>query len=79
MAGSDQLFYLIGRHGQRVAHHAARLVVILEVFYFLALGIQFLWRVESDVGLAVVEQLLDVFLVDIATLALTVGAVVASK
>ena len=79
LALADEALHLLGGHGQRVAHHAARAVVILEVLDLLALGVELLGRVEGDVGLAGVEQLADVFLVDVAALALAVGPILASE
>jgi len=75
----DEFLPLLFGQGERVAHlHAGRRVV-LEVFHFGALGFQLLRRVEGIVSLAGTDQLVHVFLVDIAALALTVGTMVASK
>ena len=78
-AFGNELLYFVGRQGQRVAHLHASLVVVLEVLYFLALGIELLGRVEGYVGLAVVQQLFHVFLIDVAALALTIRTVLATE
>ena len=74
----QQTLHLIGRQAQRVAHLQASRGIILEVGHLLALGFQLLWRVEGDISLAIVQQLLDILAVDVAALALLVGAIVAS-
>ena len=64
---------------QRVAHLVARRGVVLEVLHLLALGGQFLGRIEGDVGASGVEELADIFLIDFLALALAVRAVVAAE
>ena len=71
----NQALHLVGRQSQRITHLTACLCVVLEVLYFLALRIQFLGGVKSDVCLSCVKQLLDVFLVNVATFALAVRSV----
>ena len=67
------------RKGQRVAHHGAGLRVVLEVLNLCTLCFQFLWSVESDIGFVGVEQLFHILTVDVTTLALTVGTLVATE
>ena len=71
----DEALHLVGRHGERVAHLQACGGVILEVGHLGAPGVEFVGRVKGDVGAARVEQLLDVDAIDVAALALLVGAV----
>ena len=79
LAVVDEASHLVGGQRQRVAHHLARLGVVLEVLNLLALLLQFFGRVEGYVGLAFLQQLVDVLLVDGTSLALPVGTVVATK
>ena len=65
--------------GQRVAHLHARLSVVLEVWCLFALLGQFLRCVEGDVGLFLRQQLVYVFLVNLAAFALPVGAVLSAE
>ena len=74
-SGYEAVDFLLGK-SERVAHHATSFGIVLEIGDFLALGIELLGCVEGDVGLAVVEQLLDILAIDVATLALLVGAVI---
>ena len=64
---------------QRVAHLSARRGVVLEVLHLLALGGQFLGRIEGDVGASGIEKLFDIFLIDLLALVLAVRAVVAAE
>ena len=79
VAGSNQRIDLFLREGQRVAHLATCVAIVLKVLNLGTLCLQLLRRIESDVSLVVVEQLLHVLLIDVATLALTVGTFVATK
>ena len=79
LAVGNQCIHLLLWHGEGIAHLHACVGVILEVLYFLALGVELLGGVEGDVSLALVEQLLHVFLVDVAALALTVRAVFSAE
>ena len=79
MAGSNQRVDLFLRKGQRVAHLLARVAVVLEVLYLSTLLFQLLRGIEGNVGLVVVQQLLDIFLIDVATLALAIGTLVATE
>ena len=79
LAVGYQLVNLLLRQRQRVAHLAAGMRVVLEVLYLAALLLQFLGRVEGNIGLAVIEQLLHIFLIDVAALTLAVGTLVAAE
>ena len=79
MTVGNQAVDLVLRQGERVAHHLARLGVVLEVLYLLALLVELLGGVEGNVGLVGIKQLLDILLVDVATLALAVGTLVATE
>ena len=76
--GNEGVNLFLG-HGERVAHQVARVGVILEVLYFLTLGLKLLGSVEGDVRLAVGKQLVYILLVDAAALALAVRAVRAAE
>ena len=71
----NQTVHFFLRHRQRVAHLHTCVGVILEVLYLLASGFQLFRCVESNVSLAGIQQLTDVFLVNLTTLTLTVRAV----
>ena len=75
----DECCHLVGRHGERVAHHATRASIVLEVLNLSALLLQFLRSVEGDVCLAGFEQLVDILLIDGATFALAIRPVLAAK
>lgn len=79
LSSFDEALGLLFAEGDRVAHHAARVGIILEILDFLALLRQFLWRVEGDVGLSSIEQQFDIFLIDVAAFALSVGAVFSAE
>ena len=79
LALGNHLLHFLFWQCQRVAHLHARVGVILEILYLLSLGLEFFGRVEGDVCLALVEQLLHVFLVYVAPLALAVRAVAAAE
>ena len=79
VARSNQLLDFLLGEGQRVTHLTARMAVVLEVLNLSTLGLQLLWGVESDICLVGIQQLLNIFLIDIATLTLTVGTFVATK
>ena len=76
--GNQRIHFFLGER-QRVAHLQAGGSIILEVGHFLAFGLKFLGRVEGDVGLAGVEQHLDILLVDVTAFGLTVRTVFAAK
>ncbi len=64
--------HLLGAHGQRVTHLTARMGIVLEILNLSTLGLQLLGSIEGDVSLASIEQLVDIFLIDVTTLTLTV-------
>ena len=74
-----QSFNLFGRQCERVAHHHSRMGIILEVLYLLAFCLKLLGRVEGNVCLAGIEQLVDIFSVYRTTLALTVRTMLAAE
>ena len=78
MAISNQRINLLLRKRQRVAHLLAGVTIVLEVLNLSTLLLQFLWSIESNIGLTIVEQLLNILLIDVATLTLAVGALVAT-
>ena len=78
-AVGDEFVYFLLRHRQRVAHQHTGVGVVLEVLYFLTFLLQLLRCVEGDIGLALVEQLVDILLIDGATLTLAVGTLVAAE
>ena len=53
--------------------------VVLEVLNLASHQLQFLRSVKSDVCTSCFQQLLNIFLIDIAPLTLTVGTIVAAK
>ena len=76
---SNQRLYFFLQQCQRVTHLLAGVAVVLEILDFSTLGFQLLWRVKSNIGLAIVEQLPDILLIDVATLTLAIRALVATK
>ena len=64
---------------QRVSHLHAGACIILEILYLGALGVKLLGRVEGIISLAVGQELVYVLLVDVATLTLAVGTMVATE
>ena len=76
---SNQGIHLFLRHSQGVAHTHTGRGIVLKIGYFLTLGIQFFRSIESNVCLAVIQQLLYVFLIDIATFRLAVWTMFATK
>ena len=79
IARSNQLLDFLFGEGQRVAHLTACVAVILEVLNLGTLGLQLLRRIESDIRLTGIQQLLYIFFIDVATLALTVGTLVTTE
>ena len=75
----DEGVDLLLRHGDGVAHRVAGPGVVLEIGDFLALGLQLLGCVESNVCLAALQQLVDIASVDFPPLALPVRTVVAAN
>ena len=72
----DESVDLLTWQDERIAHRGAGRSVVLEVRYRFTLLLQFLGRVEGDISLTRIEELLDVLAVDITALALTIGAAV---
>ena len=78
-AVGNEFFNLIGRHGERVAHHHSCVGIILEVLNLMTLCIEFLGSVKGYVCLAGIKQLVDILLVYSATLALTVRTMLTAE
>ena len=76
---SNQLLHFLFRKCQRIAHLTTGMAVILEILDLLTLGLQLLWCIKGYVSLICIEQLLYIFLIDITTLALAIGSLVATK
>ena len=55
------------------------MAIILEILDFSTLSLQLLWGVESNICLIGIKQLQHIFLINIATLALTIRAFVTTK
>ena len=79
MAFGDEPLYLLGRKRQRVAHLHTGGSVVLEVGDLFAFRLQLGGRVERDVGMVVGKELIDILLIDLATLALAIRTIVASE
>ena len=79
LAISNQLINLFLWESQRVTHLTAGMTIILEVLNFGTLSLQLLRSIESNICLIGIEQLLNIFLIDIATLALAIWTFVATK
>ena len=73
--GKKSINLLLGE-GKRVAHLHTSSSIVLEVGNLITLCLKLLGGIESHVSLALVEQLLNVFLVDVAALRLAIGAMV---
>ena len=71
----DTALNFFGANRQRVAHLSARRGVILEIRRGLAGCLKLFGGVESYIGFPRVEKHSDMFAVDVAALALAVGAV----
>ena len=78
VATSNASIYFFFAKRKRVRHLHTSRGVVLEVCNLVALCFQLLWSVECDVGVARLEELVDVFAIDIATFALAVRAIVAT-
>ena len=72
----DESIDLLTWQDKRIAHRGTGRSVVLEVRYRLTLLLQFLGRIEGDISLACIEELLDILAVDIAALALTIGTAI---
>ena len=66
-------------HGERVGHLQACVGVVLEVCYLATFLLQFLRSVESYVRRTLFEQDINIFFINIPTLALTVRTVFAAE
>ena len=79
LAVGYQLIHLLLRESQGVAHLHTGMCIILEVLNFGTLSLQLLRSIESDVSLAVVQKLLHIFFIDVATLALAVRTMLTTE
>ena len=79
LAVGNTLFHFLFRHRQRVAHLSACACVILEILHFFTLLVQLFRRIECIVSLVCVQQHLHIFLVDVATLTLSIRSMISSK
>ena len=75
----NELFYLFLWKCQRVTHLTAGVTVVLKILYLSTLCLQLLRSIESDICLVCIQQLLNIFLIDITTLDLTIRTLVATK
>ena len=71
----NELLNLISGHSQRVAHLTASACIILEISHLATFCFQLFGSVKCDICLSVVEQLLHVATIDVATLRLTIRTV----
>ena len=79
LAVVDATLHFLLRESERVGHLCTCLGVVLEVLNLGTLCLKLLWSVESNVSLAVGKKLVDIFLINGATLALTIRAVLATE
>ena len=79
LAGSDELLGLVETQAQRITHLTTGRGIVLEVGSSLACSLKLLLVIKSIVGLAGIEKHLHIFLIDLATLRLTIGAMIATK
>ena len=79
LAGSDELLGLVETQAQRITHLTTGRGIVLEVGSSLACSLKLLLVIKSIVGLAGIQEHLHIFLVDLATLRLTIGAIIATK
>ena len=77
--GGQQSIHLLLAHGQGVTHGHTRGGIVLEILDFSTFGIELLRSVESQIGVPLVQQLLHIATVNVATLRLTVGTLVATE
>ena len=75
----NQFVNLFLRHSQRVTHLTTSMAIVLEVLNLGTLCLQLLRRIESNISLIGIQQLLNVFLVNITTFALAIRTFVATK
>ena len=74
-----QLLHFLLRKSQRITHLTTGMRVVLEILNLSTLLLQFLWRVKGNIGLVGIQQLLHIFLIDVAALALAVRSFVATE
>ena len=55
------------------------MTIVLEVLNLSTLLLQLLWGIKSNISLTIVQQLLNILLIDVATLALAIRALVSTK
>ena len=55
------------------------MAVVLEVLNLGTLRLQLLWGIEGNIRLIGIQQLLDILFINVATLALTIGTLVATE
>ena len=79
LAVGDELIYLLLGKGKRVAHLHTGMSIILEVLNLGTLCLQLLWSIKSDVSLAVVQELLHILLIDVATLTLAIRTMLTTE
>ena len=75
----DELIYLLLGKGERVAHLHTGMGIVLEILNLSTLSFQLLGSIESDISLTRIEQLLHIFLIDVATLTLAVRTMLSTK
>ena len=79
LAISNPLLHLLFRQGQRVTHLLTGMAVVLEILHFRTFRLQFRRSIEGNICLTSVQQLLDIFLVNVTTLTLTIWSFVSSE
>ena len=79
LAVVDATFYFLLRESERVGHLHTCLGIVLEVLNLRTLCFKLLGSIECYVSLAVGKELVDIFLIYGATLALTIRAVIATE
>src|SRR5574344_250801 len=67
-----QFVNFLFRQSQRVTHLHTRRGIILEILYLVTFSIQFRRSVKRDICLIFIKQLLDIFFVNVPSLALAV-------
>ena len=79
LAVGDAALHFLLRQSERVGHLAACMCVVLEVLNLGTLSLKLFRRVESDVSLVGSQQLLYIFLIYAAALALSVRTMFAAE
>ena len=75
----NQFIDLFLRHCKWVTHRITSRSIILEVWNFLSLGLQFFRSIECDISLAVIKQYFYIFLVNITALRLTIRTIISAE